>query len=134
MGVIKAKLEPKYAGIFARVMSMYNKLPIPEASSAADIGICVKNGTSTVEPNIANKCWVLKNAHWEGFGLSLTSSTGFAVRSNNCSFSISFSPFKKSLFTRCKETETKHPLSMKIHVALYMHKRTVQLIQRPHSS
>ena len=60
IGVMKAKLEPKYAGILALVMSMYNNVPIPDASNAAEIGSPVKNGTSTVDPNIANKCCKLK--------------------------------------------------------------------------
>ncbi|COS37314.1 Uncharacterised protein [Streptococcus pneumoniae] len=88
IGVMKAKLEPKYAGILALVMSMYNNVPIPDASNAAEIGSPVKNGTSTVDPNIANKCCKLKNAHCAGFGLSLTSNTGCTVLSNICSFSM----------------------------------------------
>src|SRR5699024_7540972 len=38
MGVINAKLDPKYAGIFALVISMYNNVPTPEANNAEDIG------------------------------------------------------------------------------------------------
>src|SRR5699024_1634527 len=56
IGVINAKLEPKYAGIFACVINIYNNVPIPDASKADDIGNPVKNGTRTVDPNIANKC------------------------------------------------------------------------------
>jgi xanthine/uracil permease len=42
-GVINAKLDPKYAGILALVISMYNKVPIPDANNAAEIGSPVKN-------------------------------------------------------------------------------------------
>src|SRR5699024_4334137 len=86
IGVINAKLEPKYAGIFAFVISIYNNVPMPDASKADDMGNPVKKGTRTVDPNIANKCWVLKNAHCPNLGLSRTSNTGLAVRSNIVSF------------------------------------------------
>lgn len=52
MGVINAKLDPKYAGIFALVISMYNNVPTPEANNAEDIGNPVKNGTSTVQSEL----------------------------------------------------------------------------------
>ena len=42
IGVINAKLEPKYAGIFACVINIYNNVPIPDASKADDIGNPVK--------------------------------------------------------------------------------------------
>ena len=42
IGVINAKLDPRYAGILACVINMYNNVPIPEANKAADIGSPVK--------------------------------------------------------------------------------------------
>ena len=48
IGVINAKLDPKQAGIFAFVIKIYSKVPIPDANNAEDIGNPVKNGTKTV--------------------------------------------------------------------------------------
>ena len=56
IGLINANDDPKYAGIFPRVINKYVNVPIPDVVSAVLAGNPVKIGTRTVAPNIANKC------------------------------------------------------------------------------
>lgn len=53
---MKAKLLPKYAGIFPLVVNKYTNVPSPELTSAIPGSIPTKMGTNTVAPNIVNKC------------------------------------------------------------------------------
>ena len=55
-GEINAKLEPKYAGNLPLQIIKYKSVPIPFINKAVAGFTCNKNGTNTVEPNIANKC------------------------------------------------------------------------------
>ena len=58
-GEMNAKLEPRYDGIRPLVMNRYSSVPIPFINRQV-VGLTLnKNGTSTVEPNIANRCWIL---------------------------------------------------------------------------
>ena len=69
----------------------------PDASKAADIGKPVRNGTNTVEPNIANKCCKLSSAHCVALGLSCTSNTGLTCVQTFVHFPPFSSSHKKSL-------------------------------------
>ena len=55
-GEINAKLEPRYAGKRPLQIAMYKSVPIPFIKSAIEGSTFSKNGTSTVAPNMANKC------------------------------------------------------------------------------
>src|SRR5690625_2968308 len=55
--------------------------------SAAETGSPVRNGTSTVAPNMANRCCELRSSHWLALGRSPTSRTGSIVLSYISSFS-----------------------------------------------
>src|SRR5699024_10503682 len=56
IGLINAKLEPKYAGTLPRVMNRYTIVPSPLEINATDTGRSVKCGTNIVAPNIAKRC------------------------------------------------------------------------------
>ena len=59
-GEMKAKLEPRNAGIFAFVTTMYSSVPTPFMKSTVAGLILNRIGTRTDAPNMANKCWRLK--------------------------------------------------------------------------
>ena len=61
--MMKAKLDPKYAGILALVQRIYTKVPTPELNKAILGFIPINKGTKTVEPNIVNKCWTDRSNH-----------------------------------------------------------------------
>ena len=56
---MKAKLDPRYAGILPLQTNKYSNVPIPFINKAVAGSTFNKYGTNTVEPNIANKCWKL---------------------------------------------------------------------------
>ena len=59
-GEIKAKLEPRYAGILPLHKNRYKSVPIP-LNSRTVAGLTLnKIGTSTVEPNMAKRCCKLR--------------------------------------------------------------------------
>ena len=71
-GEIKAKLEPKYEGILPLVIKIYSSVPRPFINKQV-VGLTLnKNGTKTVEPNIAKRCCKLKGMFSNSGGRSST--------------------------------------------------------------
>ena len=75
IGMMKAKLEPMYAGICFFVIKMWSKVPTPELNKAIPGFKPTNNGTKTVDPNIENMCCNDNPIHCKNPGFSLTSST-----------------------------------------------------------
>ena len=59
-GLMKAKLEPRYAGLLPLVTKMKISVPMPFISSAMAGLIPSRYGTSTDALNMANVCWILR--------------------------------------------------------------------------
>ena len=58
MAAMKAKLEPRNAGTLRLVTRWKKMVPRPAANRATEVSRPVRMGTSTVEPNMANTCWM----------------------------------------------------------------------------
>ena len=52
-----ANEDPKNAGILPLVIKWNNNVPRPANNNVVETSNPVNKGTSTVAPNIANKCW-----------------------------------------------------------------------------
>src|SRR5215208_6644600 len=61
--LMKANEEPRYAG----------SVPTPEVKSVTEVSSPTRNGTSTVAPNMANRCWSESGSDWRSGSRSWTS-------------------------------------------------------------